>query len=207
MNQFLEQFGIAIKSFWETDSEQEEQQLLTDILQYANKNPEKFIQDLQEVQFDKELMPLAVVLEALSKDTDKWGQFYADTLDEIFEQAKVANKPQDILSCLTEFGYIEKDSRPFVQRIVDRLFKETESDNLPTKLAAIWMLPPYLKNPSIENKSLITEKLQQKLDDGNWKVRYVSFEALGYEDMLPVGYKLIMGDKIRKFIFGAPSTI
>lgn len=207
MNQFLEQFGKAIKDFWETGSEQQKQQLLTDILHYANTSPEKFKQDLQEVQFDKELTPLAVVLEALSKDTDRWGQFYVDTLDNIFEQAKVTNKPQDILSCLMEFAYIEKDSSPFVQRIVGRLNKETDSDNLPVKLAAIWTLPAYLKNPSIRNKSSIMNSLQQKLNDKNWKVRYVAFKALGYEDMLPAGHKLSMGDQIRKLILVAPPTV
>jgi hypothetical protein len=207
MNQFLEKFSTPIKSFWETGSEQEKQKLLTDILQYANTNPEKFKQELQEVQFDKELTPLAVVLEALSKDTDKWGQFYVDTLDKIFEQAKVADKPHDILSCLMEFAYIEKDNSPFVQRIVDRLNKETDSDNVSVKLAAIWTLPAYLKNPSIRDKSSITNSLQQKLHDKNWKVRYVAFKSLGYEDMLPDGHKLSMGDQIRKLIFGVPPTI
>lgn len=207
MNQFLEKFSDPIKSFWETGSEQEKQKLLTDILHYASTNPEKFKQELQQVQFDKELTPLAVVLEALSKDTDKWGQFYVDTLDKIFEQAKVVDKPQDILSCLMEFAYIEKDNSPFVQLIVDRLNKETDSDNVSVKLAAIWTLPAYLKNPSIRNKSSITHSLQQKLYDKNWKVRYVAFKSLGYEDMLPDGHKLSMGDQIRKLIFGAPPTI
>ena len=81
MNQFVEQFGNSIKTFWQTGSEEQKQKILADILKYANDNPRIFKQDLEEVQFDKELMPLAVVLEALSKDTDTWGQFYVDTLD------------------------------------------------------------------------------------------------------------------------------
>lgn len=206
-NQFVEKFEKPIKDFWATNSEQQKQQLLTDILQYANANPEKFKQELQEVQFDKELAPLEVILEALSKDTDKWGDFYVDTLDEIFEHAKASDKPQDFLNCLMEFGYIEKDKRPFLQRIVDRLQKESDSDNLSVKLAAIWILPAYLNNPSVRNRSAITDLLHQKLFDKNWKVRYVAFKSLGYEGLLPEGHKLSIGDRIRKLILGTPPTV
>ncbi|THU39156.1 hypothetical protein FAM09_11600 [Niastella caeni] len=207
MNQFVNQFGDAIKSYWETASEGLKQQLIKDILQYANTNPQTFKRDLEKVQFDNKLTPLAVVLEALSKETDTWGQFYVDTLDAIFEQAKIANKPQDILSCLMEFAYIEKDHRPFVQSIVDRLHKETDSDNLASKLAAIWTLPAYLANPSVRNKSLIVDSLQQKLYDKNWKVRYVAYKSLSFENMLPIGHKLSIGDQIRKVVFGEPPMI
>jgi hypothetical protein len=207
MNQFVNQFGDAIKGYWDTASEDQRQQLLKDILQYANTNPQTFRQELEDVQFDNELMPLAIVLEALSNDTDNWGQFYIDTLDAIFKQAKMANKPQDIFNCLMEFAYIEKDHRPFVQSIVDRLHKETDSDNLASKLAAIWTLPAYLANPSVRNKSIITDSLQQKLFDKNWKVRYVAYKSLAFENMLPIGHKLSIGDQIRKVIFGNPSII
>lgn len=106
-----------------------------------------------------------------------------------------------------EFAHIENVNRPFVQKIVDRLYKETDSDNLPAKLAAIWTLPAYLTNPSLRNKSLIVDTLQQKLHDKNWKVRYVAFKSLGFEDMLPSGHKLSLIDQIRKIIYGAPPTV
>ena len=206
MNQFVEKFGGAIKRFWK-DPEEKRQILLKDILQYANTNPQKFKEDLEEVQFDETLSPLTIVLEALSKDTDTWGQLYVDTLDKIFEQAKIAAKPQAILSNLMEYAYISEDNKPFVQRIVDRLYKETDSDNLPTKLAAIWLLPSYLVNPVVRNKSSIVNSLQQKLHDKNWKVRYIAYKALGFEDMIPTGHKLSMADQFRKIIFGTPSAV
>lgn len=207
MNQFIDKFGERIRSYWETASEEQKQQLLEDILQYANTNPQTFRQDLGEVQFNSQLAPLAIVLEALSKDTESWGQFYVDTLDAIFRTAKTTDKPQDILSCLMEFAYIEKDHRPFIQRIVDRLYEETDSNNLATKLAAVWTLPAYLKNPVVRNRSLIAQALQEKLHDRNWKVRYVAFKSLGYEDMLPAGHKFSIGDQIRRLIIGTPPTV
>ena len=60
------------------------QLLLADILQYANSNSQTFKKELDDIKFDKELLPLPIVLEALSKDTVKWGQFYTDILEDIF---------------------------------------------------------------------------------------------------------------------------
>jgi hypothetical protein len=207
MNHFVELFDSKIKSFWKMGSEDEKQQLLTEIRQYANSNPHAFREDIKEVQFNNELLPLPVVLEALATDTDTWGQFYVDTLDNIFDEARQVEKPADILSNLIEFSYIEKDERPFVQSIADRFYTESNSDNLSTKLAAIYMLPAFLHNPTVRNKSSITDSLRQKLHDTNWKVRYVTFKSLNYEGLLPAGHKLSLMDQIRKLVFGAPPTV
>ena len=207
MNQFLDKFGESIRNYWEDISESLRQQLLKDILEYANTNPQTFRQDVGKIQFDYELMPLPVILEALSKDTDNWGQFFVDTLDAIFKTAETAVKPQVILRFLSEFTYIENDERPFVQKIVDRLYNETDADNLAIKLAALWMLPVFLTNPSVKNKSQIIDALQQKLNDKNWKVRYVTYKSLSFDDLLPAGYKLAMVDRLRKYILGAPPTV
>ncbi len=205
-NLFLELFSDRIKGFWDLD-EMGSEALLKDILQHANANPQKFRQDIEPVLFDEELEPLPIILEALSKDTDTWGQFYVDILHKIVEEAQNYSDPSGILFNLLEFTYIENDHRPFVQKIVDRIYKETDSENLSIKLAAVSTLPPYLKNTSIKNRSLILASLQQKLQDQNWKVRYVSFKALEYENLLPAGSKLSIADKIRTVIFGRPPVI
>lgn len=205
-NLFLELFSDRIKGFWDLD-EMGSEALLKDILQHANANPQKFRQDIEPVLFDEELEPLPIILEALSKDTDTWGQFYVDILHKIVEEAQNYSDPSGILFNLLEFTYIENDHRPFVQKIVDRIYKETDSENLSIKLAAVSTLPPYLKNTSIKNCSLILASLHQKLQDQNWKVRYVSFKALEYENLLPAGSKLSIADKIRTAIFGRPPVI
>lgn len=202
-NHFLELFGERIKGFWDLD-ETGSQTLLEDILRHANTNPQQFKKDIDPILFDEEIEPLPIILEALSKDTGNWGQFYIDVLNKIFEEAEKYNDPTGVLFNLIEFTYIEDDQRPFVQKIVDRIYKETDSDNTFIKSAAISVLPPYLNNPSVTNRSLILESLQQKLHDKNWKVRYVSFTSLGYENLLPQGYKLSIGDKIRAMFFGKP---
>jgi hypothetical protein len=206
MNEFVEKFKPQIDSFWDVN-EDEKKKVLSDVLNYANSNQQKFKKEINQVKFDKDLMALPIISEALSTDTENWGQFYVDLLDDILETAKQSGKPNEVLNNLQEFAYIEKDSRPFVQKIVDRLYKELDSENLDIKLASIWTLPDYLDNSSIRSKSSIVEKLRQQLFDQNWKVRVVAFKSLGYGNLLPDGYKLSLKDKLTKLIFGEPPII
>ena len=206
MNEFVNKFKSQVDSFWDV-GEDEKKKVLNDILKYANSNQQKFKNEINKVKFDKELMALPIISEALSSDTENWGQFYVDLLDDIIETAKQLSKPNDILNNLQEFSYIENDSRPFVQKIVDRLYKELDSENLNVKLASIWTLPNYLDNNSIRNKSSIIDKLRQQLYDQNWKVRVVAFKSLGFENHLPDGHKLSIKDKMTKLFFGEPPMI
>lgn len=206
MNQLIEQFGDRIPHFWES-SEDAKKRLLTDILTFANADPVLFKRDLEEVMFDDELSPLPIVLEALSKDTASWGPYYLVILNKIFEQARQTSKPDIILTHLWDFDYILEDHNPVVQDVVDRLVKEIDSDYLPNKLAAIATLPSFLTNPSVRNSSSARNRLQQKLHDKNWKVRYIAFKELSYENMLPDGYSLPVADRIRRLVFGDPSTV
>ena len=206
MNEFVYKFKEQIDSFWDI-GEDEKKKILRDVLKYANSNQQKFINEINQVKFDTDLMALPIISEALSVDTENWGQFYVDLLNDILQTAKQSSKPNDILNNLKEFSYIENDSRPFVQKIVDKLYKELDSENLDVKLASIWTLPNYLDNNSIRNKSSIIDKLRQQLNDRNWKVRVVAFKSLGFENLLPNGHKLSLKDILTKLIFGEPSII
>ena len=128
MNEFAIKFTSQINNFWDI-SENEKKKVLIDILNYANSNQQKFKYEINLVKFDKDLSVLPVVLEALSVDTENWGQFYVDLLDDILETAKQSNNSFDILKNLSDFCYIENNSKPFVEKIVERLLK---SSNLKT---------------------------------------------------------------------------
>ncbi|TCC96163.1 hypothetical protein EZ449_22450 [Pedobacter frigidisoli] len=206
MNEFVNKFKAQIDSFWDV-GEYEKKMVLSEVLKYANSNQQKFKNEINQVKFDNDLMALPIISEALSMDTENWGQFYVDLLDDILETAKQSSKPNDILNNLQEFSYIENDSKPFVQKIVDRLYKEVDAENLNVKLASIWTLPNYLDNNSLRNKSSIIDKLRQQLYNQNWKVRVVAFKSLGFENLLPDGYKLSLKDKLTKLFFGEPPII
>ncbi|MFM2392213.1 MAG: hypothetical protein RLZZ546_190 [Bacteroidota bacterium] len=206
MNEFVNKFKEQIENFWDMETEEQEM-VLSDVLKFANSNKEKFMTEIDLIKFDDDFMALPIISEALSKDTENWGQFYVNLLNDILETAKKSDNPDEILSNLMELAYIEEDNRPFVQIIVDRLYKELDSDNLNVKLASIWTLPSYLENKSIRNKGSIIRKLQDLLYDKNWKVRVVAFKSLGYGNLLPEGFKLSFKDKLTKLILGEPIMV
>jgi hypothetical protein len=203
MNQFVDKFGVALSQFWSNETtEDQKQKTIADILVFANADPQKFKSELREVLFDPEIDPLSVVLEALSKDTDTWGDFFVEILDDIFNAAYATNKADTILFNLMEFSYIEEDTRPFAQKIADKLLKELDSPRVDIRLEVVKNITGYLFNPSIKNKLAITDKLISKLDDPNWKVRCITFQYLEIENLLPADKKLRIGDKLRRLLFG-----
>lgn len=197
---FLNQFGDRIQNFYQ-DQEQEKQLLLTDILNYANLSPEEFSIQIKEIRYDKKLMPLSIIMEALSKDTDRWGDFYVDILEDIFCRAKQSSAPKQFLMYLSDFGFIERDRKEYIQRIVSIFNRETEAENLAVKLAAIENLGYYLDNDFVKGTGLIIEKLRIKLNDPSWKVRYAAFSALQETGLLRDGDKLRIKDKLMKLLF------
>ncbi len=204
MNEFVNVFGQRIKDFWNNTNEEGKMTLLKEILDYANANPHTFKKELKQVQFDKELEPLPVVLEALSKDTENWGQFFVEQLDQILDTAHLQRQPAGTLTYLMEYTYVEKDQRPFVQQIVDRLYSEIGGENSTVSRAAIWTLPSFMHNDSIHNKSTIIQALHQQLHHKSWKTRFVTYEALKYENLLPASYKQKLMDKLLSVVLGKP---
>jgi hypothetical protein len=204
MNVFFEKFKDRINDFWGTASDDQKKHLLQDVLQYANANPPQFKKELKEVQFDAELTPLPIVLEALSKETDTWDDLYLEILDDIFTDETQTQSARQVLNNLMEFYFIETDTRPFVQKIANRIYKEIDSNNIPVKIAAICTLPNYLNNPSVKDRTLMIDALQGKLDDPDWRIRYVSFKYLSLENLLPNGRQLSVKDKLLKLMRGEP---
>jgi len=207
MNNFLENFKEGLIAFWETSTEEEKNELIADILIYANANPDSFKRDVKEILFDPEVRPLPFVLEALSKDTKNWGDFYVNVLNDILEKAEQTDKPEHILTFTYEFYYTEEADGEFVQRIANRLLKALDSEKEAVRLKAICTLPGYLRNPVIKNRDLILSRLEEKLNDKSWKARYLAFQYLKFEDLLPKGRRLSFKDKILKMLFGEPGSI
>lgn len=203
MSKFLELFEARIFEYWEITSERMLQQVLDDILHYANSNPAIFKQEFEEIRFDKTLTPIPIVIRALSKDMANWGQFYIDLMNDIFTLAKQSQKPNEILIHLMDFAYLEKEESPFIQKLTDRLYYELNSENIESQLVAIQLLPDFMDNNVVQNKLKITDTLHQLLNDRNWKVRVVAFGSLESSNLLRPSNKLSLLDKLFKLIFGS----
>lgn len=206
MNGFRLIFEDRMKAFWEEMPENEMQSLFNDILVYANANPESFKAELAEFQFDVNLQPLPIILEALSRNTDRWGQFYVDLLDTILAKTKTAKDPQAMIDHLIEYCLVEYHPKLFVKHIAARLHKELLADNLYTKCAAISMLPNYLENPVVEDKEEILAEIKRKLKNPKWQVRYIAYISLKNTKRLPPNYKLSFKDKLLRLYYGPQLT-
>ncbi|RFZ83469.1 hypothetical protein DYU05_15175 [Mucilaginibacter terrenus] len=206
MNGFLLIFEDRIKDFWEKYTEAEMQELFADILTYANANPQAFVKELEQVQFDPVLQPLPIVLEALSRDSDKWGEFFVNLLNTILVKAKSSANPQEMVDNLIEFAHIETHPKLFVKHVAKRLHQELTDDNLYTKSAAISMLPNYLDNPVVVDKEDIIQELQNKLRNPKWQIRYLAYISLKKFNLLPPDYSLSFTDKLLRMYKGRPLT-
>jgi hypothetical protein len=94
----------------------------------------------------------------------------------------------------------------YLQKLVDRLGKELDSENEKIRLAAINAMPLMMDYPNVRNKSNYIERLQHFLTNGNRKERLVAFTTLDIENLLPTGYTQPFKDKVIRFIYGQPTV-
>lgn len=200
----IDKFGEQLLRFWDEMENEERDQLLTEILDYANSSPSSFRREMSQIRFNETYDPLPIVAEALVKQAQNWGDFFVETIQAIFAEAKRSTKPKNILELVYEFTLMEDSEHPFVQRLVDILHNESQSEHLESRLAAISRLPPFLENKTVRNSSKIKKSLQHMLSDNNWKVRYVTYHSLKLDNMLPPNTKLRIQDKLRAIILGEP---
>lgn len=204
MNKFNELFKKRIEDYWEGSESDVDQQLLDDILNFANNNPLQFKKDFEEIKYDLVHSATYIVLEALSKDTKTWGSFYVNLVEDIIKHAKINPKQKPILNILDDFIFIEDIKEPFVQEIFNILLKELKSENINVKIAVIWNIPNYYYNNSIKNKRNMVDSMRELLYDSNWKVRVAAYSSLECENLLPNDYSLSLSDRILKLFFGVP---
>ncbi|MHA4894606.1 hypothetical protein ACXZ1K_07645 [Pedobacter sp. PWIIR3] len=205
MNQLLDQFGSHFKNYYKL-KENAQQYILEELRSYANENPDQFQADLKEFWFDRNIMPLDFVIQALAKDLEQWEGFFITLLETLVSEAKKAKKPKYYLSVISAFAYIELENKQFGQKVVDVLLPELDSEILAIKIAAIENLTYYCSNPLIRDKSLLVVKLRSNLYHQNWKVRVSAFNYLGFEGLLPEDYKPRFADLLRKWTLGTPKS-
>lgn len=204
-NQFLETFEKRILGYWD-DSIENGEKLEADIVKYANENREQFVKDIQDIKYVLELDAFTLILDLLTDQGEQWGSLMYDTLDEILTNAYLPDQKVNYLYFLTEFVLFDFSEAVYLQKLVDRLGKELDSENEKIRLAAINAMPLMMDYPNIRNKSNYIERLQHFLTNGNRKERLVAFTTLDIENLLPTGYIQPFKDKVLRFIYGQPTV-
>lgn len=204
-NQFLETFEKRILGYWD-DSIENGEKLEADIVKYANENREQFVKDIQDIKYVLELDAFTLILDLLTDQGEQWGSLMYDTLDEILTNAYLPDQKVNYLYFLTEFVLFDFSEAVYLQKLVDRLGKELDSENEKIRLAAINAMPLMMDYPNVRNKSNYIERLQHFLTNGNRKERLVAFTTLYIENLLPTGYIQPFKDKVLRFIYGQPTV-
>jgi hypothetical protein len=204
-NQFLETFEKRILGYWD-DSIENGEKLEADIVKYANENREQFVKDIQDIKYVLELDAFTLILDLLTDQGEQWGSLMYDTLDEILTNAYLPDQKVNYLYFLTEFVLFDFSEAVYLQKLVDRLGKELDSENEKIRLAAINAMPLMMDYPNVRNKSNYIELLQHFLTNGNRKERLVAFTTLDIENLLPTGYIQPFKDKVLRFIYGQPTV-
>ena len=204
-NQFLETFEKRILGYWD-DSIENGEKLEADIIKYANENREQFLKDIHDIKYVLELDAFTLILDLLTDQGEQWGSLMYDTLDEILTNAYLPDQKVNYLYFLTEFVLFDFSEAVYLQKLVDRLGKELDSENEKIRLAAINAMPLMMDYPNVRNKSNYIERLQHFLTNGNRKERLVAFTTLDIENLLPTGYTQPFKDKVIRFIYGQPTV-
>ena len=204
-NQYLETFEKRILGYWD-DSIENGEKLEADIVKFANENREQFVKDIQDIKYVLELDAFTLILDLLTDQGEQWGSLMYDTLDEILTNAYLPDQKVNYLYFLTEFVLFDFSEAVYLQKLVDRLGKELDSENEKIRLAAINAMPLMMDYPNVRNKSNYIERLQHFLTNGNRKERLVAFTTLDIENLLPTGYTQPFKDKVIRFIYGQPTV-
>lgn len=205
MNNFLEKFKSDFDEFIYLDL-QEYEELLDKILAYANQNQESFVKDVISIPLEDDAFVLSLILEALIKESKKWGDFIFELLKLIISKIKQVETPKTIVNHIINFEIITFDKTSLAQRIVDRLYDEIDINIIEIKNAILWTLLCFIDHENINNKKEIITKIQSQLKSNEYKVRLFTYDELNKKSLLPNDYKLSFKDKLYKILFGTPSV-
>jgi len=143
---------------------------------------------------------LGTIYEVLSKNPAKWGDFYAGEFKRAYLTAEVEENPFAILDCLEELTLIENKNKPFGHEIIEFLTTYLHHPKPVFRFKAIYHLGDWLEDGNEIRYSELVYEIQKKLEDADWKVRYVAELALLDLDALPKKYEPSLFDKMqRKF--------
>ncbi|MFM7022143.1 MAG: hypothetical protein ACKOXB_04135 [Flavobacteriales bacterium] len=157
-------------------SEEESEKLLNDILEYANNNRDSMIALCRSFKPHEDCM-LNVIYEALALDIENWGEFFAEEVNRIIELAKKSDKPFAVTDCLEEM-VCEESNLPFVDKIIRTLEKELESPIDALRHRSVDLLSWWIDDSNIHKYQTVIYKMKLLLKDKNWKIRWMTHQAL-----------------------------
>jgi hypothetical protein len=152
----------------------EQNEFTDEILLFANNNRIELIKYCQTIE-PTQFCNLEIIYEALAKDPDNWGEFIFTEYKRIFSEAKNSNNPFIYTSCLDIGLYFEEKNYPFVDKIINLLSLELESQSDALRHRALWFLSDWIEDEYSSKYTKVIDKMAKLINDKNWKIRYSTF--------------------------------
>jgi len=191
-----------IINFWDIEEESAQEELINEIRQYAESKKEEELAPEIRANFDQmNLSGIGVIYEALSKNPKKWSNFFKEEYLRAFESAEQSDNAFEILESLEEIGFVDENKLESRDEIITFLEGYLSHKNDAIRYKAIWYLGDWISDDNKTKYTYIIQKIINKLNDSNWKIRYVTKLILEGMNKLPKDFTLSFSDKMRiKFL-------
>lgn len=196
-----------ILNFWDLEEEAERNSLIEKVQIYADRqDADAFAKEVRDHFAQSEDSGIGVIYEALSERPEKWGRFFKEEYERAFKTAERSDHPFEILECLEEIYFVEEGDARYEDEIIKLLSTYLSNRNDVLRYKAVWLLDNLITEDNLHKYDHLISQLQQKLNDPNWKIRYIAKLGLESLDKLPPGYKMNFMDKV-KAKFSSPYSI
>jgi hypothetical protein len=194
----LSEIKEDIVNFWSFEDDSRRDAILEKIRQYTeSKDESELVPEIRNTFEQTNFSGISVIYDALSKNPRKWGQFFMEEYERAFAAAESSDKPFDILNCLEEIGLAETGQCENVADIVRLLSGYLRSPNDALRHKSVWFLGDWVTRENSRYYSRIVAEITDRLQDSNWKVRYIAKLVLEDMHQLPNGYAMSFLDTIR----------
>lgn len=191
-----------IVNFWEIEDESERERLIEEVRKYSEtKNENELKLEIRENFKQVNLSGIGVIYEALSKNPQKWSNFFKEEYERAFESAIKSDNAFEILECLQEISFVEESKLESRDEIIEILERHLSHEKDSIRYKAIWYLGDWISNDNRSKYNHIIKNITYKLKDKNWKIRYATKLILEDMNKLPTDFKLGFMDKLKvKFL-------
>ncbi|MEZ4921408.1 MAG: hypothetical protein R2792_20100 [Saprospiraceae bacterium] len=180
----------ALATFWEHEDDGLRDKLIQEIRAYTEStSPADIISEIR-LHFEQlNFSGISVLYEALSDNPQKWSQFFKEEYQRAFEAAAQADNPFEILECLDEINFVDAQQLESRDEIIRLLEEYLDHEKAALRYKAVWYLGDWILEDNMEQYGTLVQKIIGKLQDPNWKTRYITQLVLDDVNQLPKDYK------------------
>jgi hypothetical protein len=166
-------------------------------------NQEDLIKEIKDDFPQNKHSGIGVIYEAITYHSDTWEDFIISEYKRAFDAASKADNSEEIVGCLDELGFVKNKKYEMARKIVNILESNLTAEKYEIRRGALSLLGAWIEDDNVSKYQTTVLKIQEKLKDDNWKVRYMAELILTDINKLPVSYSRSIFDKLRLYFGNA----